>query len=206
MQGQTNRSLILATHNPGKIREYYDALTPLGYRLKTAEEVGVCLPEETGQTFLENARIKARAVAQQTGLLALGDDSGLAVDALDGAPGVFSARYAGPTATAEENNEKLIAALQGVPWEQRTATFICTLSLWDSQGEVTWVEGRCRGYVLKRPRGKNGFAYDPYFWVPQLQKSYAELNTEEKNRISHRGLALRHLYQRLAEMEGRYSL
>lgn len=187
-------SIVLATRNPGKIRELNDMLAGFGLRvlgLADFPEIGEI--EETGTTFAENAAIKAAAVAKATGLVALADDSGLVVDALDGAPGVYSARYSDPGATTARNNEKLLAELSGVPESGRACRFVCVMAAMTPGGDSIRAEGRWEGRVLEAPRGDDGFGYDPLFFDPELGKSAAELPREVKNGRSHRGRALREL-------------
>ncbi|MBO8141774.1 MAG: RdgB/HAM1 family non-canonical purine NTP pyrophosphatase [Firmicutes bacterium] len=158
--------------------------------------------EETGSTFAENARLKAEAAARHTGLWAVADDSGLVVDALGGRPGVLSARFAGPGATDEANNRLLLELLASVPPERRTARFVCAIAI-AAPGGRTWVdEGVCEGLVAMAPRGDGGFGYDPLFVVAGLGKTFAELSTGEKNRISHRAKALAKARARLAGLWG----
>ncbi|NPA25207.1 MAG: RdgB/HAM1 family non-canonical purine NTP pyrophosphatase [Deltaproteobacteria bacterium] len=193
--------LVLATGNPGKKEELEVLLAGSGIALASISDYpGLKLPPETGTTFLENARLKARAVAAATGEWVLSDDSGLVVDALGGAPGVFSARYAGPEADDRENNLKLLEALSGVPDERRGAAFVCVLVLLSPAGEEFVFTGECRGRIAHRPVGCGGFGYDPIFLVaPQFQLTMAELGRERKNALSHRGAALRKLCAWLAE-------
>ena len=187
--------LVLATRNAGKIAELSQLLAPFDLEvlgLETFPEIGE-IPE-TGQTFAENALIKARAVSQATGLIAIADDSGLEVDALDGAPGVHSARYSGEGATDARNNKKLVAALQGVATEQRTAHFTCAMAFVDpkSEGDAALhvSHGRCDGVILDAPRGEGGFGYDPLFYVAEHEATFAELPRDVKNTMSHRARAL----------------
>ncbi len=182
--------LLVATHNPGKVREYARLLRDLPVRLTFLDEVGIteAVPE-TGATFEENAVLKARAYARRTGLLTLADDSGLEVDALGGAPGVHSARYAGPNATDMDRIRKLLDALAGVPLERRTARFRCVIAVATPEGEVITAEGTVEGYIAEAPRGSHGFGYDPIFYLPERDRTMAELPPEEKNRLSHRARA-----------------
>ncbi|WP_251443238.1 XTP/dITP diphosphatase [Veillonella intestinalis] len=190
--------IVVATHNKGKIREFKAALEPLGIEaVSLADIVTVPEPEETGTTFLENARIKAQYYMKATNLPCLADDSGLAVDALAGAPGVYSARYAGEACDDEANNAKLIEELQAVPFEKRTARYVCELVLAYPDGQEITATGYCEGLIQDTPLGDGGFGYDPYFYVPQFQKTMAQISMEEKNAISHRGLALKELLHRL---------
>lgn len=189
------RTLVFATRNRGKLAELEALVAPLGITVVSASSFPD-LPEveEDGATFEENAEKKAREVAHATGLPALADDSGLVVDVLDGAPGVFSARFAGPGADDRANNAKLLALLKDVPAEGRTAHFRCAMALADPEGalgaRVHLTQGRCDGQLLFAPRGEGGFGYDPLFLVPALGLTFAELPREVKNRISHRAQAL----------------
>ncbi|WP_412990036.1 XTP/dITP diphosphatase [Pediococcus siamensis] len=181
--------IVVATKNAGKLREFQKLFAPKQIAvssLKDYPQVGEIA--ENGLTFEENATLKAKAVAQLTNLPVLADDSGLEVDALNGRPGIFSARYAGDHDDAA-NNAKLLSELAGVPMEKRTATFHTTLVLMKPEGEKLVVDGELKGQILLVPRGENGFGYDPLFWVAAKQKSLAEMTPEEKNAISHRGRA-----------------
>lgn len=190
--------LILASSNRGKLVELR-ALLGGDFELHAQSEFGVEDIAETGTTFVENALLKARHAARATGLPALGDDSGLCVDALDGAPGLYSARYAGVPGDPARNIDKLLAALDGLPDAQRTAHFVCVLALLrhadDPQPLI--VEGRWPGRILHARRGQGGFGYDPVFLDPEQGLSAAELDPTLKNRISHRGRALAQLRERL---------
>ncbi len=198
---ETSRMLVLASNNAGKIRELGDLLAPLGLTVKPQGELGVSEAEEPAITFLENALIKARHAARVTGLPALADDSGLSVDALHGAPGVRSARFAGDNATDADNNARLLKELEGLSGEERGATFHCVLVYLTHADSPTPLvcHGRWRGRILTEPRGTGGFGYDPLFFVPDRQCSAAELAPGEKSAISHRGRALRGLLQALEE-------
>jgi XTP/dITP diphosphohydrolase len=153
--------------------------------------------EETGETFAENALLKAETVAKKLNTIVLADDSGLKVDALGGQPGVYSARYAGEEKNDAANNAKLLSELAELPEQERGAQFHCTLALAHPEKESLVIEGEVEGYILAVPRGENGFGYDPLFYVPELEKSMAELSGEEKNKISHRAVALRKLEKEL---------
>ncbi len=196
------RQLVLATSNKGKLAELQPLLADAGYALVTQGELGVADAVEDGLSFIENALLKARHACAATGLPALADDSGLVVDALDGAPGLYSARYAGAHADSAANIAKLLERMHGLEGEQRRAHFHCVIVLMrharDPQPLV--VEGRWPGYVLEAPRGEGGFGYDPVFLVPEQQHTAAELDPALKNRISHRGLALAALRERLHEL------
>lgn len=186
------RRLVLATRNAGKVRELQRLLQGTDVEvLSLAEFPGAPEVKETGRTFAENALLKARSAATYTGLVALADDSGLEVDALGGRPGVYSARFAGPLASDEDNNRKLLALMQGVEGAARTARFHSAVAIASPDGRDRVVEGSCEGVLLDAPRGRDGFGYDPLFLVPELGMTFAELPMEEKNRISHRGQALR---------------
>ncbi len=182
--------VVMATSNPGKIREIARLLESLGIEIVAQSEFGVSDADETGTTFAENSLIKARHAAEATGLPAIADDSGLSVDALDGAPGVYSARYAGD-AGDEANNDKLLAALDGV--DNRGAAFHCVATYVEPDGEALVASGEWRGEILRERRGDGGFGYDPLFYVPECGCSSAELAADEKNARSHRGQALRKL-------------
>ncbi|MBN2809829.1 MAG: RdgB/HAM1 family non-canonical purine NTP pyrophosphatase [Deltaproteobacteria bacterium] len=194
--------LVLATANPGKKKEIQALLDGSGVELVSLVDYPqLILPEESGATFTENAGIKARFVAETTGRWALSDDSGLVVEALDGAPGVHSARYAGPQASDLDNNLKLLEALAGVAENRRGAAFFCVMVLAAPDGREFVFEGCCRGRIGYRLSGAQGFGYDPLFMVePDYRLSMAQLTPTEKGRISHRGRALRQMQQWL---EGR---
>jgi XTP/dITP diphosphohydrolase len=191
--------LIVATANPGKLAEFRALLAELPYGLTSLGELALESPAETGSTFLENATLKARHAAAMSGLAALADDSGLEVDALNGAPGVYSARFAGPSADDDANNAKLLQALSRVKPEQRTARYRCVLVyVADANDPAPLIaEGVWEGRIVDAPRGNGGFGYDPYFLLPALGVTAAELPLAEKNRLSHRGKALAALRQRL---------
>lgn len=182
--------LLIATNNPGKLREYENLLADLPLTLTWPGQEGIELEvEETGESFRENAILKARAYARASGLLTLADDSGLEVDALGGEPGILSSRYAGPEADDEDRMRLLLRKLEGVPWEERTARFRCVIALATPQGEVWTTEGSCEGIIAFEPRGEHGFGYDPVFYLPQFGRTMAQLPPELKNRISHRARA-----------------
>lgn len=190
------KQIVLATRNSGKIKELTELLSGFGLTvlgLDAFAHIGEI--EETGTTFAENAALKARTVAQATGLVALADDSGLVVDALHGAPGVFSARYSGENATDETNNQKLLNAMKDVPEDKRSCRFVSLVAAVAPNGAEALAEGRWEGRVLRAPRGSGGFGYDPLFLDPELDKSAAELPREDKNARSHRGRALRALLE-----------
>ena len=192
------RNLLVASSNSGKLNEIAQALRDVDsgkieiFSLKKFPQI----PDvaETGKTFFENASIKARAYAAFSGLTTLADDSGLVVAALGGAPGVYSARYAGEKATDDENCQKLLQEMKMIPDGKRQAAFVCVLALYDPvTKEEVFFEGRVDGEILFEERGQNGFGYDPLFFIPILGKTTAELSLEEKNKISHRGLAIQKL-------------
>ncbi|HLB55968.1 MAG TPA: RdgB/HAM1 family non-canonical purine NTP pyrophosphatase [Coxiellaceae bacterium] len=180
--------IVLATSNPGKIAELQTMLSPLPIEWVPQSEFNIPDIEETGKTFIENAIIKARHASKLSGLPALADDSGLVVDALDGAPGIFSARYAGENATSEERNQKLLDAMIDLEANDRVAAYHCVLALIEYEDDPVPLicHGIWEGSILTKPRGTNGFGYDPIFYVPTHKKSAAELSTAEKNAISHR--------------------
>ncbi|WP_457096430.1 RdgB/HAM1 family non-canonical purine NTP pyrophosphatase [Lysobacter sp. P5_B9] len=192
---------VVASSNAGKLAEFRDLLGAAGYAFVTQGELGVEDAEETGLTFVENALLKARHAARATGLPALADDSGLCVDALGGAPGLYSARYAGVHGNAQANIAKLLAAMKDVPAAQRTAHFHAVIVLLrhadDPQPVIA--EGRWSGLILEAPRGDGGFGYDPVFLDPENNLSAAEFEPAIKNRLSHRGRALAALRQKLAD-------
>ncbi|MCJ8502599.1 XTP/dITP diphosphatase [Desulfatitalea alkaliphila] len=181
--------IVLATRNAGKTREIRDLLQGFDVEIKNLDDFGPLPPiEEDGDTFDENAYKKASLTARNLGLPALADDSGLLVDALDGAPGVLSARYAGEAASDRQRCAKLLEALKDV--ENRAAAFECVLSLAVPTGPALTYEGRCEGLICREPAGDNGFGYDPIFYYPPLNKTFAQLTMAEKSRVSHRGKAL----------------
>ena len=188
---------VIATHNRKKLEELSRILAVLHIEAVTGEQVGVSLtePEETGTTFEENAWIKAASACRETGLPAVADDSGLMVDALDGAPGVYSARYAGEGASDADRNAKLLDALRGLPEERRTARFVSAICCAFPDGSRVAARGEGPGRTADAPRGEDGFGYDPLFVVaeglPGAGKTFAELTGEEKDAVSHRGNALR---------------
>jgi XTP/dITP diphosphohydrolase len=197
------RRLIVATGNQGKLREFRALLASLPYELQGLGELGITSPEESGASFLENALLKARHAAAAAGIAAIADDSGLEVDALDGAPGVHSARYAGAGASDADNNAKLVSALSGTPRAQRGARYRCALVFVRTELDPAPLiaQGVWEGLILDAPRGVGGFGYDPYFWLPDLGLTAAQLDLEDKNRLSHRGIALRSLRDQMAASE-----
>lgn len=184
--------LLIATNNPGKVAEFRQLLDGCGWQIVTPAELGLDLQvEETGQTYAENATMKALAYARASGQVTLADDSGLEVDALGGRPGPLSARYAGPDRTDQERVEALLQELAGMPDEKRTARFRCLIAIAEPAGRVELVEGAVEGRIAHEPRGENGFGYDPVFLLPERGVTTAELPPDEKNAVSHRGAAAR---------------
>mgnify|MGYP001814291386 FL=1 len=195
------KNIVLASGNPGKVREINELLAELEMHVVPQSDYGVTDAEETGLSFVENAILKARNAAAHTGLPAIADDSGIEVDALNGAPGIYSARYAGAGASDEANLVKLLEALRDIPEPQRTARFQC-LMVYMRHGEDPTpliCQGTWEGRILPAPRGDNGFGYDPVFYVPTHDCSSAELVPEIKNSLSHRGQALRRLLAALKQ-------
>ena len=194
------KKLVLASGNPGKLRELQRILADLGYDLHPQSEFGVGEVAETGTTFVENAIIKARYATAHTGLPALADDSGIVVDALGGAPGVYSARFAGSGADDAANNALLVEKLRDVPAAQRSARYRAVIVLMRHAEDPSPLicEGSWEGMIRLEPAGDGGFGYDPHFYLPELGCTSAELDADEKNRLSHRGQALAELKRRLA--------
>jgi XTP/dITP diphosphohydrolase len=194
------RRLVIATGNAGKLREFRSLLAGMPFELTSSAELGLSLPAETGATFVANALLKARHAASLSGSAAVADDSGLEVDALHGAPGIYSARYAGSDADDAANNAKLLRALTRLPQGQRRARYRCALVFVRSFDDPAPLiaEADWEGFILDAPRGAGGFGYDPFFWLPELNQTAAELPSEEKNRLSHRGKAMRALRDQLA--------
>jgi len=192
--------LVLASNNAGKVREFQELLAPFRFQVIPQGELAILAAEEPHQTFVENALAKARHASAASGLPALADDSGICAHALDGAPGVYSARYAGLDGDSAANNQKLIAALQGKV--NRGAHYVCALVMVNSANdpEPLIVQTRWYGQIIDDARGEHGFGYDPHFFLPELGKTAAELESSKKNLISHRGQALREL---IAELQSR---
>jgi XTP/dITP diphosphohydrolase len=192
------KEIVVATKNHGKVAEIAAVIAELPTRVMSLAECGD-IPEavEDGKTFWENAILKAKHYALYTKKVCLADDSGLEVDALAGAPGVYSARFAGDESSDAANNKKLLAELQGIPADKRTARFRCVLALVDNADVLFTVDGVCEGIILDTPRGQEGFGYDPLFLIPRLGKTLAELTLAEKNAISHRGQALENMADKL---------
>lgn len=193
--------LVVATKNPGKGKEFRELLEGLGVEVETLLDFpGFSLPPETGSTFADNALFKARMTASLTGLPALGDDSGLEVDFLQGAPGIYSARFAGEPTDDGRNNAKLLRLLEGVPQEKRAARFRCVLALVTADGDTHLAEGTLEGFITTEPRGDQGFGYDPLFYLPEYGQTLAEMGTEEKNKLSHRARAVRNMWPILSRL------
>ena len=192
------RKLILATRNKDKLKEIQALLSDLDIDIMSLDEAeNVPHVVEDGKTFMENAFKKAKVIAEATGIMALADDSGLEVDALDGAPGVYSARYSGENASDASNNEKLLADLEGVPAGKRSARFSCVIVVYHPSGRWISTEDKCEGEITEKSIGDRGFGYDPVFYLPSLNCTMAQLSAEEKNRLSHRGKALEKLKSEL---------
>jgi XTP/dITP diphosphohydrolase len=182
--------LLLATSNSGKIKEYRLLMNSLGYQITTLTEEGIAkIVTESGNNYEQNARLKAITYAKLSRLITLADDSGLEVDALNGEPGVKSARFAGEAATDAEKVNFLLAKLNGVPWERRTAHFKCVIAIVNPRGRAELCYGECHGMIAFEAKGENGFGYDPIFFLPEIGKTMAELSLEMKNQISHRARA-----------------
>lgn len=193
------KKIILATHNQGKVNELHSLLSDHGFTIVSQKEYGVSEADETGLTFIENALIKARHACAITGLPAIADDSGLSVNALKGAPGIYSARYAGTQATDQKNNEKLLHSLRQVPLSERGAYFYCALVYLRHEHDPTPIicEGKWHGTILTKPCGENGFGYDPLFYIPELNATAAQLSPEEKRHVSNRCQALQSMIKAL---------
>jgi XTP/dITP diphosphohydrolase len=193
--------LLLATSNPGKIREYRFLLAGPSYKITTLAEEGITkVVSESGNNYEQNARLKAITYAKLSQLTALADDSGLEVDALNGEPGVKSARFAGEAATDTERVSFLLAKLNGVPWERRTACFKCVIVIATPEGQSKVCYGECRGMIALEAKGENGFGYDPIFFLPEIGKTMAELPLATKNQISHRARASQKARQVLQQL------
>lgn len=197
-----NKEFLIATHNMKKRDELYRILSPLGIDVKTADQLGIEITDvdETGETFYENALLKAQSGCRESGMPCVADDSGLAVDYLVGAPGVYSARFAGEHGNDEKNNQKLLKLLTDVEVPERTARFVSVVCCVFPNGDIITARGECKGYIGFEPKGNGGFGYDPLFMVGD--KSFAELTPEEKDALSHRGNALRLLSEKLKDYFG----
>lgn len=194
--------IVLATRNQGKVREFQRLFAPLGWEVVSVDAYPQAPEvEEDGKTFEENAIKKAKTISDVLGITAIADDSGLEVDALDGAPGVYSARYAGEKATDEQNWRKLLDELKEVPLKKRTARFRCTLAFVQPGQEPITASGTCEGVIIHNPAGTNGFGYDPVFFLPDRLSTMAQLSPEEKSQISHRAKAMQALLEKLRSVE-----
>ncbi|HET6872764.1 MAG TPA: XTP/dITP diphosphatase [Sporolactobacillaceae bacterium] len=195
------KKVLIASKNAGKIAEFRRMLTPQGYEVVSlldypdAPDV-----EETGDTFQENARLKSEAISQKFDCAAIADDSGLVVEALDGRPGVYSARYAGEEKDDQKNIDKVLDEISDVPMPERTAHFVCVLAVSVPGSPTLFVEGKCHGLIAQEPAGNQGFGYDPIFYIPDKGKTFAELSGEEKNEISHRAIALKKLEAQMSSL------
>lgn len=201
------QQVVLASGNAGKLREFQGLLADCGFDVQPQSAFSVPEAEETGLSFVENAILKARNAARHSGLPALADDSGLEVDALDGRPGIYSARFAGTGANDVANNARLLEELTGVPEAARSARYQCVLVFMRHAADPTPLicQGSWEGRILEAPRGDGGFGYDPLFWVPDQQVTAAELDPVLKNRLSHRGTAMQKLLQELQDLTGAHS-
>jgi len=198
--GLKSKRIIIATKNKGKLEEMKQLLSRFPCDVISMADAGISDDiAESGSTFEENAMIKAKSVWKATGETVLADDSGLEVDFLGGAPGVYSARFAGAGATDEENNKKLLDALAGVPEEKRTARYVCVIAVVFPSGRSITVKGTCEGYIAMKPEGNNGFGYDPLFYFPGYGLTMAQMDPDMKNGISHRGIAVRKLLEKLRQ-------
>ncbi|HAI69546.1 MAG TPA: non-canonical purine NTP pyrophosphatase, RdgB/HAM1 family [Gammaproteobacteria bacterium] len=195
------KTIVLASGNPGKLREFAQILSEFHLDVVPQSQFNVPDVPETGLSFVENALIKARNAAQYTSLPAMSDDSGIEIDALNGAPGIYSARFAGAEATDDDNNALLLEKLKGVPNEQRTARYHCVIVYMQHANDPMPLicQGTWEGRILHEPRGQNGFGYDPFFYVPTHHCAAAQLPSEVKNQLSHRGQALRALQSALTK-------
>ena len=194
------KKFIVATKNKGKIKEISRMLSGFSFDVISMEEAGISRTiEETGNTFAQNAFIKAMEIYKETGEIVMADDSGLEVDHLGGDPGVYSARFAGENATDEDNNKKLLDLLKNVPFEKRTARFVCVISVIIDQDTHFDVKGVCEGVIGFAPAGENGFGYDPLFFVPEYNMTTAQMESELKDKISHRGKAIRLMIKQLED-------
>lgn len=195
------RKLVVASKNKGKLKEIEEILAGMPFEVVSMETAGIGNDiEETGSTFEENALIKAREIYEITKEMVMADDSGLEVDYLNGAPGVYSARFAGEGATDEQKNQKLLDLLRDVPFDKRKARFVCVIAVFFRNGEYFTVRGTCEGYIALKPEGKNGFGYDPLFYMPEYNMTTAQMEPEQKHMISHRGRALKLMVEKLKNM------
>ncbi|MCX7921668.1 MAG: XTP/dITP diphosphatase [Clostridia bacterium] len=192
------KKFVIASRNKGKLKEFAEILEDFPFEVISMEEAGIYTDiEEYGSTFEENALIKANEVARITGEMVIADDSGLEVDYLNGAPGIYSARFAGEGATDEDKNNKLLSLLSGAPFEKRTARFVCVIAVVLPDGTNFSVRGTCEGYIADKPEGENGFGYDPLFYVSEYGMTTAQMEPQTKHKISHRGKALKLMVEEL---------
>jgi len=190
--------IVLATNNKHKIEEIKYILSDPQLEILTLNDFkDFPKIEETGKTLEENAILKAKAIYQFTQLISLADDSGLEVDALNGAPGVLSSRFAGEHCSYKDNNRKLLSLMKNLPWEKRGATFVCVVAIAKDLGNIKTVRGEVRGIITTEERGESGFGYDPVFYLPELSKTFAQLSSEEKNKKSHRAKAFKKTKERI---------
>lgn len=195
------KKVLIATNNKGKAKDFEVLFKPFGIEVLTLNDIEQDIDvEETGVTFEENAILKAETVSKLLGVMVISDDSGLEIDKLNGAPGVYSARYAGSLKSDEANIEKVLTELQGVPETERTARFRCVLAVTGPNQNTVTFSGSCEGMILTEKRGTNGFGYDPIFYLPEMDRAMAELSPEEKGQISHRGAALQQLKEHLPQL------
>ena len=195
------KDIVIATQNKHKIEEIGAITEKYDFRLLSGKEIGIqgVEVEEDGNTFEENSYKKANEIMKLTGMITIADDSGLEVDALNGAPGVYSARFAGEDATDDDNNKKLMKELEGIPYEKRTGRYVCVITMVFPDGKKLVARGECEGHIAAEPQGKNGFGYDPYFIPEGYDKSFGLIEPAEKNRISHRAKALEKLAELLSK-------
>ncbi len=200
----SQQKLVLASGNKGKLKEFGQVLAPLGFEVVPQSEFNVPEVDETGLTFVENALLKAREASRVSGLPAMADDSGIEVDALNGAPGIYSARFSGPGATDQKNNDKLLQELSGLPEQERSARYWCVLVYLRHADDPTPIiaQGSWEGRILEAPQGDGGFGYDPLFWVESESCAAAQLTPEQKNKLSHRGKATLDLVAQLKQRQG----
>lgn len=196
------KKLLVASNNEHKINEIKEILKDFPLEIISLKEAGIDIDvEENGNTFMENAHIKASEIYKLTdGCMVMADDSGLAVDILNGEPGVYSARYSGEHGNSKKNNEKLLQNLKGIKFEDRKAKFVCAIELIINEEKVINVQGEIQGYIVETERGKDGFGYDPLFYIPEFEKTFAEMSSDEKNSISHRGRALKKIQEKIKEI------
>ncbi|XKE96034.1 XTP/dITP diphosphatase [Metaplanococcus flavidus] len=197
------KEIIIATKNKGKAKDFEQLLEPMGYKVLTLHDVAPHMDvEETGETFEANAILKAEAIAQELQATVIADDSGLEIDALNGEPGVYSARYSGDERNDESNIDKVLQKMVQVPDSEKTARFRCVLALASPGKETILFEGTCEGLITDERKGENGFGYDPIFYVPALDKTMAEMKPSEKASVSHRGNAIRELGKAMPGLSG----